>query len=553
MPQFPANIDLTSLNGSNGFTIQGGSPIASAGDVNGDGRPDLIAGPYVFFGPSNGFPASVDPSTLNGSNGFKLIAPSDNTITTVSSADVNGDGFADLIIGATVANSDPYNNRTLGGVGYVVFGKGSAFSASIDLTTLNGTNGFKLNQDLGNTYSRWSAVPAGDVNGDGFADVITGGPPSNYNAFGGTAHVVYGKASGFAASVDLGALSAADGFTVFSTEAYYPYKGPGFGDTAGYSVASAGDINGDGFDDFLVGAPTTYVISSYSGAAYLVYGKATGFPTALDLNTMSPTDGFRLDAIGPDDAAGRSVSSAGDVNGDGLADIIVTGGIGGYSATQASFVVFGSTAPFPEHFGLANLNGSNGFSVTETGPINGGISVASAGDVNGDGLDDVIVSDGSGNYVVFGKASGLPANINVSALDGSNGFRLTGYAGPVAGAGDLNGDGLADVAIGNNTPSGSVVYGVLPNTAVSRTGTGASQNLVGGDLADTLSGLNGDDVLYGHGGNDTLDGGAGTDTAVYYGSAASYAISTNGSGVTTVQDLRGGSPDGPTRSPTLSS
>jgi Ca2+-binding RTX toxin-like protein len=128
--------------------------------------------------------------------------------------------------------------------------------------------------------------------------------------------------------------------------------------------------------------------------------------------------------------------------------------------------------------------------------------------------------------VVFGKASGFAANIDLSSLDGTTGFKLSGVAAgdasgrSVASAGDVNGDGFADLIVGapdadpHGYSSGAsyVVFGRLPDTAVSRTGTAASQTLAGGDFNDTLAGLGGDDRLYGNGGNDTLDGGAGDDT-----------------------------------------
>ena len=125
---------------------------------------------------------------------------------------------------------------------------------------------------------------------------------------------------------------------------------------------------------------------------------------------------------------------------------------------------------------------------------------------------------------MFGKASGFAANLDLSTLDGTNGFKLSGvaagdYSGcSVASAGDVNGDGFADLIVGARAEPTALFRRELcgvrppPDTAVNRTGTDASQTLAGGDFNERSSGLGGDDTLYGNGGNDKLDGGAGNDT-----------------------------------------
>ena len=263
----------------------------------------------MVFGKSSGFTAALDLDTLNGTDGFRLdgIDAFDYSGFSVSSAgDVNGDGFDDLIIGAPAA-----------GETYVVFGKSSGFTAAIDLSTLDGTNGFRLDGIDAGDNSGHSVSSAGDVNGDGFDDLIIGAysaqPGGDRRA--GESYVVFGKASGFTAAIDLDALNGTNGFRLDGIDA---------GDYSGHSVSSAGDVNGDGFDDLIIGAPGSDPGGdSRAGETYVVFGKSSGFTAAIDLSTLNGTNGFRLDGIDALDRSGFSVSTAGDVNGDGFDDLII--------------------------------------------------------------------------------------------------------------------------------------------------------------------------------------------------------------------------------------
>src|SRR5262245_42221227 len=119
------------------------------------------------------YPAAIELSGLNGTNGFRIDgeALGDYSGQSVASAgDVNGDGFADLIVGASAA--DPNGSRS--GASWVVFGKASGFGATLALSGLTGSNGFQINGEALNDYSGHSVSSAGDVNGDGFGDVIVG-------------------------------------------------------------------------------------------------------------------------------------------------------------------------------------------------------------------------------------------------------------------------------------------------------------------------------------------------------------------------------------------
>jgi FG-GAP repeat/RTX calcium-binding nonapeptide repeat (4 copies) len=329
----------------------------------------------------------------------------------------------------------------------------------IDLSTLNSSNGFQINGEATSDYSGRSVASAGDVNGDGFDDLIIGANRADPNGDGsGASYVVFSKASGFAADLNLSSLNGSNGFQI---------NGEGADDKSGYSVASAGDVNGDGFDDLIIGAYGADPNGYFSGASYVVFGKASGFAADLNLSSLNGSNGFQINGEAAYDNSGSSVASAGDVNGDGFDDLIIgaSGADPNGNSSGASYLVFGKASSFASSLNLSSLNGSNGFQINgEAAGDNSGISVASAGDVNGDGFDDLIIgasgADPNGNdrsgasYVVFGKASGFAADLNLSTLNGSNGFKINGeaafdYSGfSVASARDVNGDGFDDLIIG---------------------------------------------------------------------------------------------------------
>jgi len=541
--QYPAVIELSTLLPAHGFRINGetdsdflGISVSSAGDVDGDGFDDFIVGAtganpalasqgsaYLVFGKAGSFGASLDLSTLGGlggADGFQLIGETvqSRVGTSVASAgDVNGDGFDDLVVGGIGFDSST-------GVAYVVFGDEKAgFTADITLATLPATAGYQINFE--NDYDRGgnAVSSAGDINGDGFDDLIVGAYGYPGNTFLGTAYVVFGSGDAAPGDLNVATMAAADGFQIVAETA---------SSQTGISVASAGDIDKDGFDDLIVGTHFT------GDCAYVIYGKSTSFGTSFDLATMTAGDGFQINAATAFVYTGFSVDTAGDVNGDGVADMIVGAPLTDTPADKAgaAWVVFGKVGGFGASVDLATLTAADGFRISgeTTGDVVGS-RVSSAGDVNGDGFDDLMVGSykaspngtSSGvSYVVFGQATGFGTNIDVSTLNGSNGFQINGeaasdYAGRVSSAGDINGDGLADMLVGafgadpgavNAAGTAYLLFGRLPDTAVNRTGTAASQNLVGGDLNDTLSGLGGFDRLFGHGGNDTLDGGTSNDT-----------------------------------------
>ncbi|MFC7499783.1 hypothetical protein ACFQRC_11195 [Enterovirga sp. GCM10030262] len=470
-----APLNLAALAPADGFAIVGdiagdraGVSVSDAGDVNGDGLADLVVGArggddggpgsgeaYVIFGKAAGL-GTIDLGTLLTGDGFQIVgADSDDAGRSVAGAgDFNNDGFDDLIIGAT--------GRDLGGTdtggAYLVFGKGSGFG-TVDLAALTPVDGFAIQGIGAFNFMGRSVSSAGDVNNDGFDDVIIGalqGEGSGTDS--GQAFVLFGKSGGFS-NVNLALLAPVDGFVI---EGGSPY------DLAGTSVSSAGDVNGDGFDDIAVGA-----IGVGYGAAYVVLGKAGGFGP-VDLGSLPSFAGFIMQGQRAGGRAGYSVAGAGDVNGDGFDDLIVGEPFDGFGAFDPgnAYIVYGKARGF-EPIDLVNIQPEDGFVLTGASVASRlGLSVSAAGDVDGDGFDDVIVGATNSYY-----ASTTPGEAYV-------------------------------------------VFGAAPTDSVTRIGTRVGQTIRGGlgddmldgrDGADFLFGADGDDELIGGSGADRLDGGAGFD------------------------------------------
>jgi hypothetical protein len=433
-----------------------GFSVAAAGDVNGDGYDDVIVGAFhydagaadagaafVFLGSAAGIadatPATANTRIVSGQAGANL---GENV---AGAGDVNGDGFDDVIVGA------PYYDdagEVDAGAAFVFLGSAAGIADATPATAhtriVSGQAGANLGEHV---------AGAGDVNGDGFDDVIVGAP--HYDAAGGTdagaAFIFHGGAAGIPNG------SPATAQTRFTAGQA--------GASLGESVAGAGDVNGDGLDDVIVGAPHYDAGETDEGAAFVLLGSASGIADATPATAHARFEGNQAGAW-----MGVSAAGAGDVNGDGYDDVIVGArryATAGKTDAGMAFVFYGSAA------GMAD--GSPATARTRLAGDQAGAwlghAVAGAGDVNGDGFDDVIVgamrydtgvsllgrvyrwlkgtSDEGAAFLFFGSASGIadagPGSAGAVFENDQPGANM-GYG--ASGAGDVNGDGYADIIIG---------------------------------------------------------------------------------------------------------
>ena len=503
--------DLATIDGTNGFRVTATpsyDPLfpAAAGDVNGDGLADLLIGDpgngssssaifsyaYVVYGTAAATAPDVSLGNLDGTNGFRVVGPvfaprpDDDRLsrfgeTVDGLGDVNGDGVDDFVIGQTGGSN---------GRAHVIFGR-STFAAEQSSFALTQSGGLVFNSSVS------SVSAAGDVNGDGTADILVGGAGADDGV--GETYVLTGSSGAIATSPS--ELNGANGFTYQGTGGG---SGDGIQDRLGTVVADLGDVNGDGIDDFAIGVNGEGLTNEFG--YHVVFGRDGAFPPAFDRTALNGTNGFFLDA-GPG-GSGHAIS-AGDFNGDGFNDIVFNNRAPGAGAT----VLYGR-ATFSATVDAASLSPSQGFTTGRS--FN---SLSGDGDFNGDGFDDILFVGNDDAYLLHGRETSPGASVDLTDLGADEGFEIVSSEGrPYLRGdflGDTNGDGFDDMVVnGLDTSFGTlsyVVHGDVPDEAVVRIGSIASQTISGGRFGDRLEGRGGDDRLNGGGGNDVLRGDTGDD------------------------------------------
>ncbi len=497
---------------------------------------------------------------LDGVNGFTIATENPGLDTTAISVtalgDMNGDGFTDFAYSMDENNGTATYTPT-----YVVFGSGGNLDADFDIAQAV-TDGEAVRL-TGTGYNELAIASGGDVNNDGYADMLIGN--AEYDNGGdlntGRVSLVFGSATMAAAgTIDVSALDGSDGYSFIGAE-----QSDGLG-----AGVSSGDIDGDGHDDIAIAAP---LAGNNQGTAYVIYGAKLTEADALDgsvdgrievaelhgANGGDGTVGFTASAVAGSADGTATVALGGDFNGDGLDDLLVgnpTASPDGDGNAGETFLVFGSAGNQGPDINLsATPDGTSFVRFKGVSPGDLAGTVSSAGDLNGDGLDDILIGAplGGKSYVVYGKSDwSSTATIELSALNGSDGFRIDYDTGSNDGSysaiGDMNGDGFDDIAVtdGDND-IGYVLFGggdfgaTVDLNDIGEQGfsftlgegegvTGTDINgdgysdliagsrdddaayvIYGGDFLDDASstGTSGADTLIGTADNDILDGGAG--------------------------------------------
>ncbi|MEO1132080.1 MAG: hypothetical protein AAFX40_05160 [Cyanobacteria bacterium J06639_1] len=575
---FSRVFDLSTLDGTNGFAIDGRDDqdeiaftLSEAGDFNNDGFADLLVGApfqgflggaYLIFGGAEEQAPVLNLADLTGENGVFLEGnaaffitvgvfgsivvnpvPSFSGFGIDGIGDFNDDGIDDIAIGSP---GGPSGEIT------IVYGTEQPLAAEFDLgDELTGANGFEFNEgDAAADLFGNSVSGIGDINGDGIDDVLLGAP--GLDSESGEAYVMFGTSQAFPDELGSDALDGTNGFGII---------GEAIGQEVGHSVAGLGDFNGDGINDFAIGAPSADNPAQPT-RSYLIFGSANGYPALISLTSLNGTNGFAIAGNSNTDEFGHILSSAGDLNGDGLNDLIVGAPFADANGEDSgrAYVIFGSDDGFPAQLDVADLNGANGFVIDglAAGDRLGDV-VSQAGDLNDDGIDDVLLgaskSDVNGEdsgqaYAIFGSQTPFPASFDLNTLDGSNGFIVNGQnpgdelGEGVSGIGDFNGDGIDDIALGapNVTANGNedagrayIIFGrastpVVPGDEQNNVlaGTDAAEIFEAGAGNDGIEAGGGDDIIIPGTGNDTIDGGEGIDTARFEGDRASFPIQVRG-------------------------
>lgn len=396
-------------------------------------------------------------SDLNGSNGFVLTGEYQNARTGFSTAsgDINGDGIDDMIIGAPYASKDTVSEA---GVVYVVYGSNAGFNDSTKVSNLNGSNGFIIYGVANEGRAGWS-VAAGDVNGDGFDDVIVGAPnvmPNANSANAGATYIVFGTNSVGTPTIDVDFLNGTNGFVI---------NGKSSGNLVGDVVFST-NLNNDDYEDIVINYHKSGSIAVSDTAAIVIFGNQNlGISSEFMVDSLSGDNGFIIKGL--DDVRMEIASfGSGDINGDGTDDLIIGNNVATIGSSLIAGQVYsfwgGATVGSSGTLDLNLVDGSNGVIINGQQNVDAVGSSVTAGDVNGDNFDDIIIGAPGGDtngktnsgeaYVLYGKSAAFSSPMGAFSINGDNGFIINGVNTGDAVAQkvlskDLNGDGNSEIIL----------------------------------------------------------------------------------------------------------
>jgi len=302
---------------------------------------------------------------------------------------------------------------------------------------LNGTTSWQF---VAGELQRISRI--GDINDDGFSDLAFG--------VGQRVVVVFGKGNGFEQVTDLDRLPSADGFTITNASLTTEF---------GKAIAGVGDVNGDGIDDFMVGAPGKRFgnfSSQHPGAAYLIYGRRIPWSGSLEVTAMTDTDGLVVTGAATDGGLGEKVGGLGDINGDGIRDYAVFGStqINDDAGYDSVYVVYGTLQNRASPLDVTNL-ATRGYEIYVARFFELE-EIRSVGDINNDGISDFSLQTSTfafGNlttdrgYIVYGSSRLPEMPVDIRALAPDQGLSFDGVGSFFRGPGDVNGDGIDDLLI----------------------------------------------------------------------------------------------------------
>lgn len=407
-------LNPTPISAIEGEQIDGyvGFNVAPAGDINGDGYSDIIAGSYAYDdGEKDEGAAFVWMGGVKTIDAKKQTIEYTNQLTALlgesvaAAGDVNGDGFSDVILGAPIYDNGHYNEGAI----FIFFGGINGLSTNTPTILESNLIGAALG----------TSASSGDFNGDGYDDIVTGLP--GYSN---------GQTKEGAIYIYLGNQAALPTIPSKVFESNFPLA------RLGHSVASAGDVNGDGFADVVAGAIEYNNGQLDEGKFYLFYGNSNGIDTQNFSSLESNLAATQL---------GSSVASAGDLDGNGFDDIVVGATSFGDDDQGKAYVFYGT----PTGIDLVNSQSIVGLQAHE----GLGCAVSCAGDINADGYSDLIIGaagrdngDGAA-YLFYGSINKLNTGAPV-VLKGSQKGTYANMGQAVSSAGDVNGDGYADIVVG---------------------------------------------------------------------------------------------------------